>query len=194
MSTSVTQPAAPLAVLIERLEWHIDIGNAAGLLHGLTWHFEPTWKVEGIKDLPNLTVIEFTDQEANFAGAVKGVDTKANTIIAPVQVVTFMLSVRKAYGLFNRTGGNPKGLLDWASRVRDAMEIDGEVTVAEGVTGVDATIAQLDSRLRDTCLKPFTTLIRDNVVRDVAWSIGIEVTLYPRETIRGTRNDPMLID
>jgi len=176
--SNVIQPAAPVAVLVNRIKWHIDAGNVSGLLHGLKYKPTPEWNVEGSKDLPNLSIIDFNDDEGtNTAGAKTGTAVRSNTVVWPTQSIIFMLVTKRANGLYADPSSATRGLLDWITYIRDAMEIRPDGTV--------------DALLNDTCVKPFETKTRDNVVRELSWSCGIEVTLYPRETPRGTRKDDM---
>ena len=174
---SIIQPAAPAAVIYQRLLWHST--NALGLLYGLKVYETPEWRVEGEQDLPNLCVIDFSDEEGIFAGAVTGAYENANSVVSVTQTMILMLTVRRENGLFAKGTTAVKGLLDWMALIRDAVE-----TNESGV---------VDSLLDETCERPFLTSMRDNVVRELSWSAGIQFTLYPRATVRGTRKDRMTL-
>ena len=171
------QSCAPIAVLVNRIMWHCSLANESGFLHGLKYHEEPEWRVDGVEDLPSLFIMDYEDSEAAFAGASAAPSGRANTNILPVAMVTFMLACRRKNGLFARTSARPKGLLDWVSLIRDAMDNDED--------------GEPDALLKNTCCKPFYTNVQDNAVNEISWCCGIVVTLYPREAIRGTRRDLM---
>lgn len=176
------QMIAPISVLWTRLKWHATTGNGSNaLLQGLRVYDEPEWHVEGQDHLPNICPIDYTDGEAIFAGAKRapagsGTPTEDHSsIMLSTTVFTFMLAVRKKHGMFG--SGGSIGFLRWITLIRDALDMDEE--------------GHLDVLFKNTCIKPFTTAIQDNVVSSDSWAAGISVTLYPREVIRGTRRDAM---
>lgn len=175
---SVIQPAAPLAVIVDRIKWHANSANALGLLHGMKWKDVPHIGIQGKEDLPSLQFIEYTDSEDVFAGGKTGGDANVNTHVQPSATVTLMLSNRRDAQLFSLEGSSKRGLINWVALLRDALELK---QVGAGLI--------LDTSLNETCGRPFFTKVRDNVVLDISWSVAIEITIFPLATVRGTRRD-----
>jgi len=173
--SNVTYTAGPVATLCRRIQWHCNTENAGGLLHGLRFTQEPSWTVEGDRDLPNLCIIDYGDREEVWAGGTTDPQGRGNSVMWQVQLITFMLSVRKKHGLFAADVSNPRGLMDWISRIRDAMDLDES--------------GNPDASLGQTAFRPFLTEIVDTTVRDLSWSCGIRTTIYTRDFNRGSRKD-----
>ena len=156
--------------LAKRIRHHSKEG---GMLDGINFRKVPLSLVEGVDNLPAVTMIEYTDMEGYFDGAKTGLKKSTNIIRSESQI-SFLLSFNKDHAFFSETGAKPWGYMDWVERFKDSIETD--------ING------DIDLTLNGTCVQPMVTHVREGEISDVTWNILFEVELYPKPYQRGTRS------
>lgn len=175
----------PLWVIDQRLEFHSLLGSGR-ILDGIKYDREGKLEIDGRKDLPQVQPITLSDTEdwAPGAAGIKSMGTQ--TAIKTSIAFTLLVQAKREYGLFQRDptatlSDNDKnykgtGVLEWAARVRDAIE--------RTTDGMDKT----DSLLEQTISKPILTTITDAPVSDLAWSVLVQLQIDIESICRGARS------
>ena len=182
------QQSAPAVEILRRIKKATQVAVPAngstpaipaGPLGGLKFFPYPVVHAEGMDDYPSLMVIDYTDSDAQFAGAKDsgaGVAMGTNsTNIQTTAVLLLKLAVNREAGLVKLCPEDQNGLLDWKTILADTLE--------RNTSGV------IDATLAGSCFEPMLIKITDNVATDLAWHVGIEITYKPCPTVRGTRSD-----
>lgn len=160
----------PVDVMHHRLKRESAKG---GILEGLKILQSPLIRVEGSDELPNVCMVDYSDNEIAWAGA-KTNSKRSSNQVENEAVASFLLS-------FNRDNGNysiplnqkPWGLLNWVERFKDTLEIGDD--------------GQVDATLEFSCMKPLYCQVRESEVMDLSWSVLIDVEFCPFPIQRGTR-------
>jgi hypothetical protein len=170
------QSVAAAWELNERIIHHCQPG---GILAGLKYDKEGTFKVDGEDDLPLLQPWSIDFTEAYFAGGPKlehnGVP-QGNQPTADALTLTFRLAVSRRAGWFRRdptSSSAKKGLLEWISLIRDAIEIKND--------------GSIDARLNLGIVRPVLTSIGDTNTTELSFQCFFEVRLDIHPTYRGER-------
>jgi len=160
----------PIDVMHHRLKREADKG---GILEGLNVLQSPLIRVEGSDQLPNVCMVDYSDNENPFAGAKTNNKMSSNNVETE-STASFLLS-------FNRENGNysiplnsqPWGMINWIERFKDTLEVDDN--------------GQADATLEMSCMKPLYCHVRETEVMDLSWSILIDVEFFPFPIQRATR-------
>ena len=155
--------------LAKRIRHH---AQGSGLLDGVTFRKTPIALVEGVDQLPAITMMEYTDVDNYFDGAKTGLKKSTNVIRCEAEI-SFLLSFNKDHSFFSENGQKPWGYIDWVERFKDAIETDEE--------------SQVDLTLGGTCIEPLVCHVREGEISDVTWNILFEVEVFPKPIQRGTR-------
>lgn len=160
--------------------------KSGGRLYGLTFFPGPSKRLEGVENLPNLTIIDYTDSDSIFAGAqLNSPDVSERPELANANLLTtsatilFKLAVREEHGLVRMRESDPHGLLDWVALIKDTMERD--------------RAGQIDASLCGFTSRPITISVNENAVSEVSWQVGIEVRFDLRPHYAGTRSDEAVV-
>jgi hypothetical protein len=151
----------------------------AGLLAGLKYDKEGIYKIDGEDDLPLLQPWSISFMENLFAGApsiATSGDKQANQPTSESLTLSFRFASSRKNGWFRRDPTNTsskKGMLEWLSLIRDAIETD-----KEGMT---------DSRLKRGLVKPILYSIGDSVTTELSFQCYLEVRLDVWPTYRAER-------
>ncbi len=183
---------APLWVIDKRIQFHATPGQGR-ILDGIIYDREGILDIKGRKDLPLVQSVTFADQEGWAPGAAGANIVKARVrglhsgVSTAIQYMVLIAS-RREYGLFERdptvtpTGDDTnyvgRGVLDWVTRVRDAVE------------RLDDGTDQTDALLEGTVSKPVLTNVRDVPVSDLAWMAILEFQIDIESICRGARSIP----
>lgn len=160
----------PIDVIHHRLKREAEVG---GILEGLKVIQSPVVRAEGIDQLPNVVLVEYTDIESPWLGAKTNNKMSSNNILYE-STATFLLSFPADNGSYSLPlNQQPWGLLNWVERFKDTLEI--------------ADDGQVDATLEMSCIQPFYCHTRESEISDVSWSVMIDVELYPVPIQRGTR-------
>lgn len=160
----------------ERIIHHCQAG---GLLAGLKYDKEGTYKIDGEDDLPLLQPWSVDFSEALFAGAptqfINGA-AQANQPTSDALTLTFRMATSRRSGWFRRDPTNAtakKGLLEWICLIRDSIETDKNGVV--------------DSRLNTGVVKPLLYSIGESVTTELTFQCFFEVRLDVWPTHRAER-------
>lgn len=170
------QSVAAAWELNERIVYHCQPN---GMLAGLKYDKEGTFKLDGEDDLPLLQPWSVDFTEAHMAGGPRLTQNgplEANQPTADSLTLTFRLAGSRRAGWFRRdptSATAKKGLLEWIALIRDAIE-----TRKDGST---------DSRLNAGIVKPVLTSIGDTNTTELSFQCFFEVRLEVWPTYRGER-------
>lgn len=144
-----------------------------GILSGLNVLQSPLIRVEGVDQLPNVCMVDYSDQEEPWAGAKTNEKMSSNNVQTE-STASFLLSFERENGNYSiPLNSKPWGMLNWVERFKDTLE-----------TGDDG---QVDATLEMSCMKPLYCHVRESEVMDLAWSVLIDVEFFPFPIQRGTR-------
>jgi len=159
--------------VVRRLKREI---NSGGLMYPCKYFRSPTIRVEGISDLPSITMMNYTDDERAFGHGAKTATGKSTNIVRCEQTIEFMMAFNKDFGPYSDTGTSQFGLMDWIARFKDSVELD------------DAGCPDL--MLGNSCVEPMYVSVDETSVQELSWNIVFELNLYPKPIARGTRSMP----
>lgn len=170
------QSVAAAWELNERIIHHCQAG---GLLAGLKYDKEGTYKIDGEDDLPLLQPWSVSFTEAHFAGGPRVAQNgplEGNQPTGDSLTLTFRLATSRRAGWFRRdptSTSAKKGLLEWICLIRDAFEITNQ--------------GSTDARLNTGIVKPVLTSIGDTTTTELSFQCFFEVRLEVWPTYRGER-------
>lgn len=170
------QSVAAAWELNERIIHHCQAG---GLLAGLKYDKEGTYKIDGEDDLPLLQPWAINFTEAHFAGGPRlsqNAPLAGNQPTADSLSLTFRLATSRRAGWFRRdptSATAKKGLLEWIFLIRDSIEIDKQ--------------GGIDSRLNAGVVKPVLTSIGDTSTTELSFQCFFDIKLEVWPTYRGER-------
>ena len=170
------QSVAAAWELNERIIYHCQPN---GILAGLKYDKEGTFKVDGEDDLPLFQPWSIDLTESFFAGAPtpnNNGPNQANQPTADTLSLTFRLAVSRRVGWFRRDPTSlsaKKVMLEWLALIRDAVE-----TNKEGV---------IDSRLNCGVVKPMLCSIRETNTTELSFQCFFEIKLDVWPTYRAER-------
>lgn len=171
------QFAAAAWEINERLIYHSR--DDGGMLRGLKYDKEGTFKVEGEDDLPLCQPYSLNLAESISPGAPRTNDiSKLASPVAGTQTLVYRVAVRRKDGWFRRDptdSTQAKGLLEWLALIQDAIE-----TTRDGEDEVDCS---LDGAL----MKPPTFRIQETETTQKAFHCYLEVELDIKHHCRGER-------
>jgi len=172
---------APYWVLTQRLAYHSDVDSTDRLLSGLAFDREGKIQTIGDEDLPFVSLLNYEDQE----GYGTGTAGTQGPFIEHKGILSLLVAAKRDYGMFRRDPisavTEPEfegvGALEWALRVRDAIE----KTMTEPAT--------MDWTMQGTVQRPL--LFRCNLaeVSNLSWSFVIDVDIYIERIPRASRSE-----
>ena len=165
--------ADALRVLVSRIKRELAAGK---LLYPCKYFRTPEVKVEGISDLPNITMSGYEDEEESFGAGAKTATNLSTNIVRTEQNLSFLLAFNKEYGPFSDDGVSQLGLMDWISRFKDAVELNDEGCP--------------DLMMDETCVEPLYVSVGDTEVSELSWIVEFRITMFPKPLARGTRALP----
>jgi len=169
-----TMATAAAWVLNERIIHHSQSG---GLLEGLKFDKEGTYDVDGESDLPLLQplAVSLTEKVGPGFGA-SGAQGKNGTI-SPTWTMTYRLATSRRRLLFRRNPdviSEPKGFMEWACAIIDAMEINQD--------------GALDAGLEGSIESPMLVNIGENTASQLSFQGIMQVVLHTKNHCRGERS------
>ena len=160
-----------LYVVVTRLKREME---EDGILYPCKYFRNPTLRVEGIVDLPSLTMMDYSDREEAFGHGAKTGDGKSTNLVRCEQTVGFILAFNKDHGPYSDDGESQLGLMDWIARFKDAIELDDDGCA--------------DLMLEGSCVEPMYVGVDETSVQDISWEVVFELTLNPKPIARGSRH------
>ncbi len=168
----------------ERLIYHTQPG---GILAGLKYDAEGTFKVDGEDDLPLLQPWAFQLSDALHAGAPNTASrglAQANQPLAETLTMTYRVATSRKNVWFRRDPTDTaakKGLMEWVALIRDAIERPA----------ADITSTEPDSRFGGGANKPVSFSISETNTTQQTFQCMLDVVVYVRPTCRGERSFTM---
>ena len=159
-----------LREIIRRLKREM---NSGGILYPCKYFSNPTLRIEGMDDLPSLTLQTFSDIEEAFGHGAKTSTGQSTNIIRCEQFFGYVLAFNKEHGPESVDGTSQFGLMDWVSRFKDAIELDDNGCA--------------DLMLGGACIEPLYVSVDETVIGELSWEILFEVKVIPKPIARGTR-------
>jgi len=169
----------PLWVIDKRLSFHSHPDYDDRILSGLRFDREGKIQNIGERDLPFVSVLGYTDSE----GYGMGHPGTQGPFIEYHGNLSLMISAKRDYGLMRRNPdatGDPRyvgtGALEWAQRVKDAIELTAE----------DPPF--MDWTMDGTVLRPCKITSSEAEVSMLAWTIVLTVELHIEQIPRASRS------
>lgn len=155
-----------------RIIHHCKLG---GMLQGLNYDKEGTFKIDGEDTLPLLqpwTMGSVESYAPSKSGAFTQLDSmNGNAPVTDSVTVAFRVNTSRKYGLFRRVPDkntdSQKGLMEWVASIKDAIE-----------TSVDGVV---DTRLNTAAWKPIRFNVGNSNTSQLCYSLFLEITVdsYP---------------
>lgn len=170
----------------ERLIYHMQKGQ---MLEGLKFDVEGTLKVDGQDNLPLLQPWGVSISETIFPGASRKSTgfslpgAAGNTPIIETLTLGYKIGTARKYGFFRRDPTDAsarKGLLEWLSLIRDAVETEATVDKA------------IDSRFRLASARPVKFSVTEPETSQLAFWCVLEISLDLQPYCRGERSHPFM--
>tara|TARA_Y100000310_G_scaffold157597_1_gene157012 strand:- start:2820 stop:3341 length:522 start_codon:yes stop_codon:yes gene_type:complete len=159
-----------LRTLVDRLKREMASG---GMLYPCKYYRSPSIRVEGISDLPSVTLVDYEDEEHAWGHGAKTSTGKSTNLVSCDQTVKFILAFNKEYGPYSDEGLGQYGLMDWVARFKDAIELDD--------TGCP------DLMLDGSCIEPMYVNVDETEVHELSWEVVFEIYIHPKPIARGSR-------
>lgn len=160
-----------LSVIIDRIRRSCE----SGLLKGVRFYDYPINRPQGQDDLPNITLIEYRDNEESFmAGATTGTG-KSTNIVRNECSVYFLVSFSRENGSIRPETNSRLALIDYVERLKDSIEVNKD--------------GQIDLQLEGTCMEPLYISVDDSDPSDLSWNVLFQVEFFPLPYPRGSRTE-----
>jgi hypothetical protein len=154
-----------------------DPGNnvTAGIIHGLNWRPNGEYRVDGEKDLPQLSMtdLETSDGKGSSGGGL-----------------TLFLRTKRRDKWVSETPADLPGLWDWVERVLDAIELSPSTGLSDchlGLHKADGTPIMKNGNQVSLLTDQFTTSARMAEITDASFLAEIKIDFTAPTGRRGNR-------
>ena len=176
----IAKALTPLWVIDNRLAYHAHPDYTDRVLSGMRFDREGKIQNIGDADLPFVSILNYIENEATGVGS----PCFGGPHIQYQSTVSMMICAKREYGLMMRdpraenidTRYEGVGALEWAQRVKDAIE-----TKAESYPAVDWT-------LDGTVYQPCVFRLRVAEISNLCWSCVLEVDTVVEQIERAKRS------